>query len=179
MKSMRKEFGKQDILKALQTLDSLAKTPFEVIIAGGSAMICSYKFPLGTTDVDAIIKSADLSKVDTYIKKTAKKLSLSPDWLNIWVSSFTHYLPEDYENRLNVLFKGEQITAKTFGKEDILILKCFAHRGKDIAHARALIKQKADIDFVENHINHLIAKKWPQAKKALDFLYDILDELGL
>ena len=176
---MRKEFGKQDILKALKTLDSLAKNPFEIIIAGGSAMICSYQFPLGTTDVDAIIKKSNLSEVDIYIKKTAKRLSLSPDWLNIWVSSFTHYLPGDYENRLNILFKGEQITAKTLGKEDILILKCFAHRGKDIAHARALIKQKTDIDFVENHINNLIAKNWPQAKKALDFLYDILDELGL
>ena len=176
---MRKEFNKKDILKALQTLDLLSDKPFELIIAGGSAMICSYKFPLGTIDVDVIIKKAELNEVDIYIKKTAKKLSLPPDWMNMWVSSFTHYLPEDYESRLNTLFKGKKITAKTFGKEDMLILKCFAHRGKDISHARALIKQKADIDFVENHIKKLIKKNLPLAKKALDFLYDILDELAL
>ena len=176
---MKKEFNKKNILKALQTLDSIADKSFELIIAGGSAMICSYKFPLGTADVDAIVRKAELIEVDTYIKKTAKKLGLVPDWLNMWVSSFTHYLPDDYEDRLNVIFKGKKITAKTLGKEDILILKCFAHRGKDISHVKALIKQKADIEFVENHIQKLIKKNLPLSKKALEFLYDILDELGL
>ena len=176
---MKKEFDKESILKALKVLDSIAEKPFELVIAGGSAMICSYKFPLGTTDVDAIVRKAELSKVDVYIKKTAKKLGLAPDWLNMWVSSFTHYLPDDYESRLNILFKGKKIIAKTFGKEDMLILKCFAHRGKDIGHAKALIKQKADVDLVERHINKLIKKNLPLSKKALDFLYDILDELGL
>lgn len=61
----------------------------------------------------------------------------------------------------------------------MLILKCFAHRGKDVGHAKALVKQKADIDLVEKHINKLIKKNLPLSKKALDFLYDILDELGL
>lgn len=176
---MKKEFNKEGILKALKVLDSIAKKPFELIIAGGSAMICSYRFPLGTTDVDAIVRKAELSEVDVYIKKTAKKLGLAPDWLNMWVSSFTHYLPDDYESRLNILFKGKKIIAKTFGKEDMLILKCFAHRGKDVGHVKALIKQKANIGLVENHINKLIKKKIPLSKKALDFLYDVLDELEL
>ena len=176
---MKEKFNKKTALKALQTLDSCSDKNFELIIAGGSAMICSYGYPLGTADIDAIVKKADLSEVDIYIKKTAKKLSLALDWLNMWVSSFTHYLPDDYEDRLSILFKGKKITVKTFGKEDILILKCFAHRGKDVGHAKALIKQKADINFVENHIKELIKKNLPESKKALDFLYDILDEMGL
>lgn len=176
---MKEKLNKKTVLKALQTLDSLSDTTFELIIAGGSAMMCSYGYPLGTVDVDAIVKKADLSEVDVYIKKTAKKLSLTPDWLNMWVSSFTHYLPDDYEDRLNIFFKGKKITAKTFGREDILILKCFAHRGKDVGHVKALIKQKTDVDFVENHIKELIKKNLPESKKALDFLYDILDEMEL
>ena len=40
-----------------------------------------------------------------------------------------------------------------------------------------LIKQKADIKIVENHINKLIEQKIQTAKKALEFLYDILDEM--
>ena len=176
---MREKFNKKTALKALQTLDSCSDKTFELIIAGGSAMMCSYGYPLGTVDIDAIVKKADLSEVDIYVKKTAKKLSLAPDWLNMWVSSFTHYLPDDYEDRLNILLKGKKITMKVFGKEDILILKCFAHRGKDVGHAKALIKQKVDIKFVENHIKGLIKKNLPESKKALDFLYDILDEMGL
>ncbi len=171
------KLSKKQILKALKNLDSLSTKPFELIIAGGSAMICAYQYPLGTVDVDVVVRKADLSEVDAYIKKTAQKLSLSPDWLNVWVSSFTHYLPADYEDRLNILFQGKKVTAKVFGKEDILILKCFAHRGKDIGHVKALIKQKADTSFVEKHINTLLKKHIPGADKALDFLYDILDEM--
>ena len=171
------KLSKKQILKVLKVLDSVSTKPFELIIAGGSAMICAYQYPLGTIDVDAVLRKADLSEVDNSIKKTAQKLCLSPDWLNIWVSSFTHYLPADYENRLSVLFQGKKITAKVFGKEDILILKCFAHRGKDIGHVKTLIKQKANTAFVEKHINMLLKKHIPGADKALDFLYDILDEM--
>lgn len=176
---MKKELHKKDVLKALQVLDTMADKAFELIILGGSAMMCSYKFPLGTVDVDVIIKKAELSEVDKYIKKTARKLNMAPDWMNMWVSSFTHYLPSDYEKRLNIIFKGRKLIAKTIGREDLLILKCFAHRGKDVSHAKALIKQKADIEFVESHIKKLIKKNLPLAQKALDFLYDILDELEL
>ena len=35
------------------------------------------------------------------------------------------------------------------------------------------------IEFVENHIKKLIKKNLPLAQKALDFLYNILDELEL
>ena len=41
---MKKEFDKESILKALKVLDSIAEKSFELIIAGGSAMICSYRF---------------------------------------------------------------------------------------------------------------------------------------
>ena len=174
---MVESFNKKQILSALKVLDSVSSKPFDLIIAGGSAMVCSYQYPLATRDVDAVIRKVDLSEVDKYIKKTAQKLALPPDWLNVWVSSFTHYLPLDYEKRLNLVFQGKKVTAKTFGPEDILILKCFAHRGKDIGHVKALIKQKADIKIVENHIHKLMAQKIPTAKKALDFLYDVLDEL--
>ena len=176
---MKQDFNKKQTLRALRVLDSVSFKSFELIIAGGSAMVCSYEYPLTTNDVDAVIRKADISEVDTYIKKTAKKLSLPPDWLNIWVSSFTHYLPLDYETRLNTLFVGKKVTAKTFGKEDILILKCFAGRSKDIGHVRALIKQKTNIKMVENHINSLIKQNIPTAQSALDFLDDILDEMGV
>ena len=176
---MKENFNKKQTLIALRMLDSVSTKPFELIIAGGSAMVCSYKYPLATIDVDAVIRKASLDEVDKYIKKTAKKLLLSPDWLNMWVSSFTHYLPADYEQRLNMLFQGKKVTAKTFGKEEILILKCFAHRSKDVGHAKALIKQKADIEMVEKHINQLKEQNIPKAQKALDFLDDILDELEI
>ena len=174
---MEKELNKEKILSALKELDNITTKKFDLIMGGGSAIICSYGFPLGTTDVDVIIKKAELSEVDKYIKKTARKLSLPLDWMNTWFSSFTHYLPLDYEKRLVLLFKGEKIVVKTFGKEDLLILKCFSHRAKDVSHAKILIRKKADIPFVEKHIQRMIGKKLPKAEKALNFLYDLLDEM--
>ena len=174
---MSEKLNKKRILSAFKLLDKITPMSFELIVGGGSAMICSYGFPLGTVDVDVIIKKTSLMELDKYIKMTALKLSLPPNWLNTWFSSFTHLLPVDYEKRLNTLFKGKKVLARSFGKEDLLVLKCFAHRAKDVSHSKTLIQKGADINLVENHIKALIENNLPNGEKDLYFLYDLLDEL--
>jgi hypothetical protein len=58
------------------------------------------------------------------------------------------------------VFLGKNIKAQALGKEDLLIMKCFAGRQKDIPHARALVKSGADIQLVEEHIRSLIQKRF-------------------
>ena len=66
---------------------------------------------------------------------------------------------------------------QALGKEEMLIMKCFAHRAKDIPHARALIRRKANLDLVEKQLQELLSKKIPGAQQAIDFSQEILDEL--
>ena len=167
----------QIMKQALTRLDELLNQQVTLIVGGGGAMILAHGFPLSTADIDAMPKGIDFLHLDPLVKQVAQELHLAPDWLNPYYSTFAHTLPEDYGDRLIEVFKGKNLKAMALSREEMLILKCFAHRQKDVAHAKALIKKGADVKMVEAHIEKLKTKSIPGAEKALDFLDDILDQL--
>ena len=168
---------KQTMLNALEKLDDLLPTPTVLIIGGGGAMILVHGFPLATSDIDAVPKGLDIAALDVLVKKIAEEHGLPPDWLNPYFSTFAHTLPSDYGDRLVEVFKGTKLRAQALGKNEMLVMKCFAHRQKDVGHSRALIKGGADVIFVENHIESLKKKGIPGSEEALDFFFERLDEL--
>lgn len=167
--------AKSVILAALARLDGYLDSKLTLIIGGGTAMILAHDFPLATSDIDAVSKPADLAKLDSLVKTVAREMGIPPDWLNPYFSSFTHTLPADFETRLVPVFTGRHLEGLALGKEDMLIMKCFAHRQKDVGHARALLKKGADVDFVEGHIEALREKGIPKAQEALDFLDELTE----
>ena len=105
----------------------------------------------------------------------AKERDLPGDWINSWYSGFTHNLPKNFGDRLELIFQGKKITAYALSAEDMLILKCCAHRPKDVSHARILIRKNPNHQFVRKHLKSLIKKKLLPDEKAVEFLDDILD----
>jgi hypothetical protein len=165
--------AKETMLTALHRLDDHLSSPVTLIIGGGGAMILAHGFPLATSDIDAIPRQMELADLDPLVKLVARELGLPPDWLNPYFSSFTHTLPPDFEKRLVPVFSGRNLVGLALGKEEMLIMKCFAHRQKDVGHARALLKGGADREFVEAHVEGLREKGIPGAQAALDFLDDL------
>jgi len=161
--------------KALARLDELLTEPTTLIIGGGGAMILAHGYPLATSDLDAIPEGMDVAKLDPLVKQIASEQGLPSDWLNPYFSTFAHTLPEDYGERLVEVYRGAHLRARALGKEEMLIMKCFAHRQKDVSHARALLKKGADVDRVETQIEKLRDKGIPGAQDALDFLDDLLE----
>ena len=175
---MRKDFTKIRMLKALNRLDELLTQPIELIVGGGAAMVCVYDFPLHTYDIDAVLKKTSLDEIKPLVHKVATEMGLPKDWLNTWYSTFTHNLPEDFNTRLQPFFKGRHILAQALGPEDILILKCCAHRKKDLGHVRFLIRKKTDYEFVINHLENLRGKKIIPNDDVIEFLEKALDLEG-
>lgn len=173
---MEKTLSKAIFLKALDRLDELLEISVTLIAGGGGAMILAHHFPLSTTDLDAIPKAISPDELDLYVKKIAKEQNLPSDWLNPYFGTFTHTLPSDYGERLISVFKGSNLEVMALGREDLLIMKCFAGRAKDVAHARALVKAGANLEFVEKHIEYLKKKRIPGADKALDYLDEMVDD---
>ncbi len=167
------------MISALGRLDEILPKPIQIIIGGGGSMILAHQFPLATSDIDFIPKGIELVELDPLIKQVAKEMNLAPDWLNPWFSTFVYTLPSDYAKRLISVFKGMRLEALALGATDMLIMKCFAHRQKDVGHAKALFKAGADKKFVRDHIEKLQEKRIPQAESALDFLDDIEDQIFL
>jgi hypothetical protein len=166
---------KDRMIAALNALDAILPKTLTLIVGGGGAMLLAYNFPLATADIDAVAKGLPEEELKEYILRVARDLNLPPDWLNSWYSSFTHVLPADYADRLVNIFTGKKLTALALSKQDLLLMKCFAGRKKDITHARVLVRGGADTGQVEKIIEALQKRQIPGAAKALEFLDDILD----
>lgn len=168
------------MFKALKELDSRLKSPVQLLIGGGAAMLLAHKVPLSTMDIDAIPMRTQVepAELDALAKKVGRDLKISPHWLTGFFGTFTYTIPPDYEKRLVEVYSGKNLKAVALGLEDLLIMKCFSRREKDIGHARALVRRGADLDLVEGHIQKLLGKELPGAKEAIDFLDDVRDQEG-
>lgn len=168
------------MLKAFEALDARLKMPVHILVGGGAAMLLAYDITLSTMDIDGLITQSEItpSEIDPLIKKVAKELSINPHWFNSYFSTFTYTIPPDYKARLVKIFNGNNLIVSAFGLEDLLIMKCFSGREKDIGHARVLAKKITSLKFIEDHIQKLKNKGVPGADSAMDFFDDILDQIG-
>jgi hypothetical protein len=88
-------------------------------------------------------------------------------------------LPRDYASRLRLVFAGEQLRVDALGPEDLLVMKCFAGRDKDLPHARKLLREASDLNIVDQQLAHLIERRYPGAERAADYFDDLREEAGL
>jgi len=158
---------------AFGALDEILERPVRLVIGGSGAMILTHGARERTAVVDAISIGASAIELEPLVRRIAKELGISADWLNSYYGTFAHVLPEGYSTRLRRVFDGAHLTADALGFEDLLIMKCLARRGKDVAHARALLRLKPDLDLVSSHIEALQQRGVPGATEALDFLDDL------
>lgn len=168
------------MMEALKALDSKLSGPLTILIGGGSAMLLAHNVPLSTHDIDGLPLDSAMppSELDVLVKKVAKELKISGQWYNDYFNTFTYALPKDFRERLIEVYKGKCLTVKALGAEDLLIMKCFAGREKDIGHAKALLKRGADPEMVASHIEKLAEKNLPGADRALEFLEDLTSEFA-
>ena len=159
--------------QAFEALDGMLDAPVSLILGGGTAMMLAYQLPVRTTDADAYPEKGSPEALEPLIKRVARKLGLKGDWLNFHFATFAHVLPADYGTRLKDVFVGRRLRVRALGLEDLLIMKAFAGRAKDVGHARALLKRGADQGRVEARLQELADKRVPGAREALDFFDDV------
>ncbi len=171
------------VLEAFEHLDRLLDAPARLVVGGGAAMLLEYGHPLQTQDVDAFTAkgSLRLADLDAIAKEVARELDLEPDWLNPYFETYTHVLPADYASRLRRVFEGRHLTVDALGPEDLMVMKCFAGRDKDLPHARALLRREGfDVALVDRILSELARGGLrAKAERAADYFDDLRDELGL
>lgn len=159
--------------RALAALDARLDRPLTLVIGGGTAMLLAHGIPVRTTDVDAYPASGGLDGLAPHIHAVARELDLAPDWLNPHFETFAHVLPQDYASRLEPVFSGRMLQAAALGAEDLLVMKCFAGREKDVGHARALLAKLRHPEVVDRRIEELMDRGVAGAMDAADFLDDL------
>jgi predicted nucleotidyltransferase len=161
---------------AFKALDQLLPRKATLIVGGGTAMVLAHDVPVRTTDVDAYSTGMSFEELEPFARKVAKERDLAQDWLNPHYSTYAFVLPASYSERLVAVFEGANLTVKALGAEDLLVMKCFAGREKDIGHARALFRKAKQLEIVESRLQELVEKNIPKALEAADF-FDELKEL--
>ena len=164
---------RRSLLAAFQALDARLEGPVMLIVGGGTAMLLAHGLPVRTRDVVAYTATGHLDDLGPVLRAVARDVGLSSDWLNPYFETFTHVLPSDYGSRLQEVFTGQRLRVMALGVEDLLIMKCFAGREKDVGHARALLRKRPDLALVDGRIQQLIEKGIKGAREAGDFLDDL------
>jgi len=162
---------------ALQALDRRLKKPTKLLIGGGAAMLLAHRCPLSTMDIDGVIFQSALTQaeLDPHVKAVAKELSIPPDWLNPYFNTFLYTLPADFRERLVPIYGGTHLSVLALSAEDLLILKCFAARPKDVPHARVLYRKARHPELVDDHLQRLVERNVPGAQEAWDFFAELED----
>ena len=77
----------------------------------------------------------------------SREQDLSPDWLNNGPSSLAKSLPSGWEQRVVAVYSGRAIRLHTLGRQDLLLTKLFALRGRgqDLEDCVALRPTSAEL----------------------------------
>ncbi len=171
---------KNIMIQAFEALDKELTKKAEILIGGGAAMLLAHDIPLSTMDIDGVLMKSVVTpaELDPLVKKVGSDLKIGAHWFNDYINSFTYTVPKDFRSRLVTVFTGKNLTVVALGKEDLLIMKCFSGREKDISHARTLVKKGTDTKIVKAHIEQLGKKGLHRAKEALKFLEDVCESVG-
>ncbi len=175
MPSAPAHLSQASLTAAWASLDRRLGRPWTLIVGGGTAMMLAHGLPVRTTDVDAYPAQGSFEELAPLVREVAAECGLSPDWLNPHFETFAHLLPADYRSRLKPVFSGARLTALALGLEDLLVMKCFAGREKDVGHARALLARGPDLSIVERRIQELVDRGVKGASSAADFLDDVAE----
>lgn len=160
---------------AFEAVDRLLAREVSLVVGGGTAMMLAHRLPVRTSDVDAYPRKGSMEDLLPAVRAVAKELGLPPDWINPHYETFVHVLPPDYGERLRPVFSGERLTVEALGAEDLLVMKCFAGREKDVSHARALLRRDPDVGIVERRLQELAERGVVGAQDALDFFDDLAE----
>lgn len=112
-------------------------------------------------------------------RRCSEELGIGPTWLNGYFATFLQVLPSDYADRLRPILEGTNLRVLALGAEDLVVMKLFAGRDKDLPHAKALLAKGVDVSRVDDHVQSLALRGFPGAAAAADRLDDLRDALGL
>jgi hypothetical protein len=98
-------------------------------------------------------------------------LDLPPGWLNGSIQSYADVLPPDYESRLTSLPAWGKLQVAVIHRKDVIVMKLFAGRPRDITDVIALKPSPDELEFARNQLprlTHIDATRAARLVQLLD-----------
>lgn len=157
------------------------KTPVEIVLIGGAAVIESYGFRDMTTDVDAIVPAASIMK--EAIGRVGSRFGLPEDWLNADFIMTDSFSPRLYAHSVHYRTFSQVLHIRMVTGEYLIAMKLRAGRQykndlSDIVGILAEHEQKGtpiDFEMIDRAVNELYGGWERFPKHSLTFIRSILE----
>jgi hypothetical protein len=172
---MSDNLDKQRLATAFAVLGARLPRPTRVVIAGAGALVLGGQLKRATTDCDVVLAQPDMGQLQEHIHAVAERLGLVGGWLNGSAQTYVEILPTDYESRLHSLPAYGRLQVLVLDRQDVLVMKLFAGRPRDLADVTALAPTSAEFAFARAQLPrlHLIdSARTERMRAVLDDLAD-------
>lgn len=163
----------EEAFKVLSTQLGKPKTPYELFIVGGAALVLLFNARETTKDVDIV-------QIDPAIRvasrKVAAQLDLPEDWINDGAKGYVHGIAKG-----EVIFRSSTLIIRTLALPQLLAMKLCAWRDDlDIEDARLVLsKMCSNKNDVWSRIEpHLVPGRELKARYAFEDLWESMYGLG-
>jgi hypothetical protein len=133
-------------------------------------LILSSDLPRPTDDGDVVTSEPGLGELQALIREIADSEGLPPGWLNGSIQSYTYVLPKDYRDRLVALPAFGRLRVRLLGRQDVILMKVYAMRARDIEDLRAIGPTAEELVFVREQIPRIADKEPNKGRDMAVFL---------
>jgi hypothetical protein len=161
---------RQTLWAALAALGQRAPSPVTLVLGGSAALILADALQRPTDDGDIVTSEPGLDQLQPLIRDVANAEQLPPGWLNGSIQSYTYILPRGYTSRLVTLPPFGRLRVSLLSRRDILLMKVYGMRARDVEDIRALKPTAEELAFVGGEITRIAAKEPEKGRDMRAFL---------
>jgi hypothetical protein len=121
-------------------------------VIGGAAAILRGWLARATVDIDVAASRPSLTTFRGAIDAVAEEFGLPEGWMNDGAKGFLRVLPPDYPSRLEEIGHFGNLTVRTIGRQDFVLMKIFAMRAEDVQDLRELQPTPEELEFVRDQL---------------------------
>ena len=168
---MHDALSRSELEGALAALGARCDAGTTLLLGGSAALILRNALRRGTNDGDVLASHPDLGRLQAAIRAVAHARGLPEGWLNSSVQSYKEVLPPDYETRITTLPPFGHLHVSLVGRRDVIVMKFFSGRPKDLSDLIELRPTPAELAFVARQLPRL-AKVDPERTKRMQVVLD-------
>lgn len=171
---MPNELGKRELLAALTALGARALDPVRLVLGGSAALILVDAIKRPTSDGDVVRAEPELNDIQPLVRRAADAAGVPQGWLNTSIQAYLDALPLDYADRIHWLPPFRRLTVGVLDRRDVLTMKVYAQRPRDVADIAAMQPTRQEMEFVRRQLPR-VARSEPARAATMQTLLDDWD----
>lgn len=152
---MRHDLSTADLQRALALLGKLCREETRIILAGSVSLMLQGIMHRVTNDGDVLESHPDFGQLREILRQVAAAEGIPDHWRNDSARTYAEVLPPDYQSRLRYIGPFGRLSVGLVSRQDMIVMKFFAGRPKDIGDLQAIAPTDEELAFVRRQLPRL------------------------